>query len=64
MSKVIDLAKEAMAIKGASTFLGCPCGTEEGWQVVVVKGPDAPVVVSLVCNGCCKEVGVVWGIVN
>lgn len=56
-----DLNEWRMKTKGEQMFLGCPCGSENGWQVVTVASGDAPVIAGIICNDCNEEQGVAFG---
>lgn len=61
MSNVVDLNKFRMGAKGDPMFLGCPCGSEDGFQVVCIEGKDAAIIRALVCQSCSDDVYIEYG---
>ena len=63
MSEPIDINEKRME-RGEQLFMGCGCGSEDGWHVLAAHTTKGPVISALICAGCTEETPVLWGIVK
>ena len=62
MSKVVRLPSQEFK-GGETSFVSCPCGTQESMVPVVMHGGE-PFIAALICSECSIEVPVVNGYIK